>query len=907
MGTPTRSATCVLALLSGGISSPVEAATAGEAEQRVEITGSLIRRAEAEAALPVVVLKGEDLARAGVRTVEEALQYVAQNQPTVGTSQSVHLAHGGAAWADLRALGVGLTLVLLNGQRVVKNPYDDFATDLNALPMVLIDRIEVLTGGASSTYGTDAGAGVINILTKREFSGGELALSARRPQAAGGDQNGAQLSFGRGSLQADGYNLYAGIDLLRADAIRARDRDFSRRQQPEFGLHRTATNTFPGNYTQQPAIDSTNPTLPNCDPPQSVPTPPTSAPNACRFDTWAYEDLVPAVQRWSMLARGTHTLGATQTVALEYFRAFNRIEARIGPTPLTAMPMTSASPYFPGGAAGVPVSDPALDRSRPIAVAWRMVAAGPREHSDENTTQRLLAEWMGQHARWDFRLTAHASTADVRKAFGSGYVNRRRIVDGVAGANGAPFLNPFGDQTADGQAWIEGSEITGEVQRARGRLSSINGTIGGDLLQWPSGPVSLALGAELRKESLDFRNDFNRIRQAESSGLALAEDIAGKTRSRALYAELNMPLLRDRTLARSLELALSVRHDRYDSFGGATNPKASLRWQPAERLLLRASYNRGFTTPPLTLLYRPTVIGSTPRLNDPLLCPGGVPTPGADRSRDCNATFARLSGGNPELQPMRSRGWSAGIVLDLTRQVSISIDRFDYRVTDTLGAPATPLVFDDPVSYAAFFVRCSQLTPERAAALGCVAGPVDPLAYIDGRWLNMGTSLSRGTDLGVTVRSDPGPAGRFTLNWNGSYLSRVASQQLKGGPFVEFAGRWVGAAVPRWQHTVQLAWERGTWSARLVNRYKSGYDDANVDTLDNAVFGHNRVGAWSVFDVTLSYRGIDNIMVTAGLLNALDTDPPFSNQNALFQTGYDARIASPEGRALFLQASWRFR
>ena len=97
MGTPTRSATCVLALLSGGISSPVEAATAGEAEQRVEITGSLIRRAEAEAALPVVVLKGEDLARAGVRTVEEALQYVAQNQPTVGTSQSVHLAHGGAA------------------------------------------------------------------------------------------------------------------------------------------------------------------------------------------------------------------------------------------------------------------------------------------------------------------------------------------------------------------------------------------------------------------------------------------------------------------------------------------------------------------------------------------------------------------------------------------------------------------------------------------------------------------------------------------------------------------------------------------------------------------------------------------------------------------------------------------
>jgi iron complex outermembrane receptor protein len=907
MGTLIRGAAGALVLMAGEMSSPAEAATGGDAEQRVEITGSLIRRAEAEAALPVVVLKGEDLSRGGVRTVEEALQFIAQHVSVAGTSQSVHINSGGAAWANLRAMGVGLTLVLLNGQRVVKNPYDDYATDLNALPMVLIDRIEVLTDGASSIYGTDAAAGVVNILTKRAFTGGEFALSARRPQAAGGDQHGAQLSFGRGSLQADGYNLYAGIDLLRADAIRARDRDFSRRLQPEFGLHRTAGNTFPGNYTQRPAIASTNPTLPDCDPPRSVPTPPPGAPNACRFDTWAYEDLVPAIQRWSMLARGTRAIGAAQTVSLEYFRAFNRLESRTGPAPLGAMPMTSASPYFPGGAAGVPVSDPALNPALPIAVAWRVVAAGPRENSDENTTQRLLAEWMGQQAGWDFRLTAHASTADVRKAFGGGYVNRQRIVDGVAGANGAPFLNPFGDQTAAGQAWIEDSEIIGELQRARGRLRSLNGTVSGALTQWPAGPVLVALGAELRKESLDFRNNFDRIRQADSSGLELAEDIAGSARSRALYVELNLPLLRERPLARSLELALSVRHDRYDSFGGATNPKASLRWQPVERVLLRASYNRGFTTPPLTLLYRPNVIGSTPPRNDPLLCPGGVPVPGADRLRDCNASFARLGGGNPELQPMRSRAWSAGIVLDLTRQVSISLDRFDYRVTDALGAPATPLIFDDPVSYAAFFVRCSQLTPQRAAALGCVAGPVDPLAYIDGRWLNMGTSLSRGTDLGVNMRSEAGAAGRFTLSWNGSYLSRVALQQLKGGPFVEFAGRWVGSALPRWQHTVQLGWERGPWSGRLVNRYKGGYVDANVDTLDNAVFGHNRVGAWSVFDATLSYRGIDGLTVTAGLLNALDTDPPFSNQNVLFQTGYDARLASPVGRALFLQAAWRFR
>jgi iron complex outermembrane receptor protein len=908
MGMLIRCAAGTLMLMLGEMSPAAEAATGSDAGQRVEITGSLIRRAEAEAALPVVVLKGEDLSRAGVRTVEEALQYVAQNQMVIGTAQSVHLANGGAAFADLRGLGMGLTLVLLNGQRVVKNPYGDLAVDLNALPLVLIDRIEVLIDGASSIYGADAGAGVINILTKRELSGGELAASTRRPQAAGGDHHGAQLTWGHGSLPADGYNVHVGIDLLRADPIRAVDRPFSRNIQPELGLYRAASMPFPGNYRQPPTIDFTNPALPDCDPPETVPMPPGQPQNRCLYNAWASNDLVPAVQRWALLARGTRAFGGGHTASLEYFRAFNRIDARIAPAPLTAMLMPPASPYFPGGTAGVPVSHPGLNPALPISVEWRIVAAGPRQIRDENATQRLLGEWSGQQGRWDVRLTAHASTADVRKIFTTGYVNRQRIVDGVAGANGAPFLNPFGDQSAAGLAWIEASEVNGEMQRSRGRLGSVNGTVSGELLQWPAGPVTVALGAEVRREHIDFRNDTDRIRQADSSGLTFAQNIAARTRNWAVHGEANLPLLRGRALAKSLELGLSVRHDRYDSFGGATNPKAVLRWQPADRVLLRASYNRSFTPPPMPQLYRPATISPlSQRLNDPLLCPGGVPVPGADRFRDCNAFFLRLFSGNPDLEPIRSRAWSAGVVLDVTRQLSVAIDRFDYRVSGSVSSVPPSEVLAHPATYAAYIVRCSQLTPERAPQLGCIPGPVDPLAYIDGRWLNLSSVLSRGIDLAVTMRGDAVAAGRFTFSWNGSYQSRVAVQPLKGQPYIEVAGRYGGVPVPRWQHTMQLGWDRGHWSGRLVNRYKSGYIDSNMRTLDDAVFGHHRVGGWSVFDASLTFRTLDGLTLTAGLLNALDTDPPFSNQDALFQAGYDARLASPVGRALFLQASWRFR
>lgn len=885
------------------------AAQAGEpaapAAQRVEITGSLLPRAGTETALPVMVLTADDLAKAGVRTFEDAMQLVAQNQTIVGAARSVSTL-GAASLADLRGLGPAATLVLVNGQRVVKGPYREWGVDLNTLPAVAIERIEVLTDGASSTYGTDAVAGVVNVITRREYEGGQVGASVRAPQHAGGEQYGVNLIGGLGSLTGQGYNVYAGLDGTRQGRIRATDRAYaSRVYQPERGYEATRQETFPGNYSQLPAIVLTNPALPGCRPPQSIYIP-AIATNACRHDTKSDEDVTPDIERWSLLARGTLAFGDGHTAAVEYWRAYSRTEVSNETSAFGPMTMTASSPYFPGGAAGVPITDPAFDRSRPISVTWRTVEVGPRRRHEEVVTQRLLAEVQGRYAVWHYRLSAHASRADADVHFTNGFVNARAVADGVRGTGGAPFLNPFGPQSDAGLAYLEASEINGRMQRATGSLHGANGVFSGDLAQLPAGPLAFAVGAEVRQEKLEFRNDFS-LTRIPGSTLTSAEDTAGRLRSRAVFTELNLPLLRDAPMAKRLEASLAVRHDDYERIIAARSPKLAARWQVSPPLLIRASLAHGFILPPVSLLYGTSRVSPiSQRRNDPLLCPGGVPVAGADPLRDCNALFNVFFGANADLKPSRSRSWLAGFVVDVTSDASVSVDYFHYDIDRYPTAVSLAEAFNDPVTFAAHFVRCRQLTPERAAAFGCMPASVDSIAYIDQRWMNGGRAIVRGVDLGVNAHGDIAGLGRLRFKLNASYWDRNAVQVLPGGVFREYAGRYAGGiGSPRWQYVAQLGWERGAWSARLVNRFKSGYRDSNEVTLDPAV--NHRVGHWSVFDATVTFRGSAGRTLTAGLLNVFDQEPPFSNQRNTIQDGYDPRIASPLGRALFLQASYRFR
>jgi iron complex outermembrane receptor protein len=297
--------------------------------------------------------------------------------------------------------------------------------------------------------------------------------------------------------------------------------------------------------------------------------------------------------------------------------------------------------------------------------------------------------------------------------------------------------------------------------------------------------------------------------------------------------------------------------------------------------------------------------------DDPVLCPNGNPVPGADPSRDCGQQFRQLQGGNTAVQPEESDSWTLGFVFDVARNMSVSLDYFNTKVKGTIGALPETAIFGDTAGYASKFVRCSQLTPSQRAAIdACVPGVVDPLAYIITTTDNLGDIKASGFDVAFNARSDATSVGRFTFSLNGTYLTKWEQQLVKNGEFYDALGNYsveLNFPAPRWQHVIQVGWESGAWSANLFNRFKAGYYDYNLDTLDDDIYGKNNVGNWSVYDLTMSWTGVKGLTLTGGIMNLLDRRGPFTNQNATFQTGYDPRISDPVGRAFFLQASYEFK
>lgn len=875
--------------------------TAGTAQlDRVEITGSSIRRLAAEQSLPVTVLKTEDLARAGVTNAEQAINFVASNQSSTTTTNSVGASNGGAAYANLRGLGDTRTLVLVNGKRMVNNPYSAAAVDLNAIPFAAVDRIEVLTDGASAVYGTDAIAGVVNFIMKKEYTGISVEGSGSWPTASGGGQNYTfGITGGIGSLAEDGWNVYAGVNYTQQDALRAMDRSYANTAyRPEKNINSLSGRTSPANYFQ--GDGAWNPSSPNCAPPGSV--------NAfddglCYYDYVTQIDLIPKQEQLSLIARGSYAVNKDNTIALEYLQANNKVATKIAAASIPGMPMPANSPFFPGGSGGVPANtDPLFDPTQPIAVTWRLTDAGNRQSEFENDTNRILLNWEGQYAGWDYSANLFQSKATVTNSFTGGYVNADSIQAGIAGTGGAPWINPFGPQSDAGAAFIAASQLRGEAQKATGTLKVFNAQTSGEIYKMPAGPLMLAVGVEFMKDENEYTNNYALTEPAASSGIAGAKNISGSRRDNAIMAELNIPILKE------LEVGLAIRYDDYSDVGGTTNPKVSFRYQPTQQLLFRGSYNEGFRAPTLQDLYAPvsyTYSGS--RYNDDVLCPGGVvnTAAGGQQTRDCNQQFQQQQNGNPNLKPETSKAWSLGFAVQPMESLTLGIDYWNYNVSDSLGATGENEIMGNQGFYSARIIRCSQVDPALIPTLDNCRNNTsgDPIAYFENGQLNLGTYKTSGIDVTGTWQSAATDYGRFNIGYRGTYVINYEYQLASGAQFHNNLGVYFnGNPVARYRQVLNFGWQYAAWAAQLVNRYSSGYTDqyTNVDGSKATVAGTN------VWDLAVTWSGVKGLAVTAGLTNMFNQTPPFSNQDSGFQLGYDQRYASPIGRAFILRGTYQF-
>lgn len=897
----TTMAAAVLAAWGAGWLLPEEAAAQGQQLDRVEITGSSIRRTDAETALPVTVIRPEDLAKQGITTAEQAMSRISANQSSFGTSSAVGGTTGGKAEVDLRGLSgptddyANKTLVLLNGRRLATHPFDAAAVDLNTIPLAAVERIEVLRDGASSLYGTDAIGGVVNFILRRDFKGVEVSLEHQKAQRRGGGDS-TRFSFvgGMGDLDEQGVNVLATIDYRKQNVLRAADRGFADSGIVDSVNAGTSGSSFPGD------VGGFEPSLPGgCNPPSSVPS---DDGTSCRYDFSRDVDLIPRNEQFSALLRGTAKVAPEHTVTGEYLYSQNRTQVQVAPAP-TTMLIPTTSPFYPAGA---PV-DVIPDIRNPGAevpgntVNWRMVPGGKRTSSNKTTSQRGLFELNGALSNWEYRAAAGVAASRSTEYVRGGYLNEAIVQDGIWDG----LVNPFGPQTDAGAAVMAAAQVNEPTRIGRAKTYFVDARATTDLVQLPAGPLAAAFGVERRRENAKYETTAI-TGELQSLGLDPDDDNAGSRDVTALYTELNIPVFT------GFEVNLSGRYDHYSDFGNTFNPKLGIRYQPIRELLVRGSINTGFRAPTLYDIYQPASLTFTSdNYDDPLLCPGGVAVPGASAGTVCaQQTLARSAGpaatgaGLSALDPEESRTATIGLVFSPTTTSSVAFDYWQIKVKNLISAVPEQAIFADPTGYASKFVRCSQL-PASGPGISrddvdvCLNFPrFDPIAYIDQPVENLGEMKTSGIDLAAAWRTTAGPAGTFALGIDGTYVLSYKYQQVKGSEFIQAVGRYTdNAPIFRWQHALTGGWSLGPWGVTLVQRFKSGYTDQDEV---------RKVSSYTVYDASLSWTGIKGMTLTAGVLNLLDKDPPLSTQVTTFQRGYDPRFASPLGRTFLVRAAYRF-
>ena len=861
--------------------------------QRVEITGSAIKRIDAETAVPVTILKAEELKKEGITTIEQVVSRLSASQSTQGTSQSVGLGTGGASFANLRGLGQNKTLVLLNGRRLANNAIDSSAPDLNMIPFAALDRVEVLRDGASALYGTDAIGGVINFITRKDYTGGTITLGADSPQHPGGKAVNANVGFGFGNLEKDRYNLFGFVDYQKQDPVGAAQRPIINDRSIK-----TSPTSSPGQYNQGGAVQ--NPSFPGCGSPDGIPLGNGIKNANCGYLYARQVDLVPTTERTTGFLKGTLQLTDNHQLGLEYFVSQNTNATRIAGVPYGALWMNPGTKYYPGNGitplptvftlnpAYLPGTAPAGSLPGVVKLRWRDTFSGGRQEETENTQQRFIASLEGSLVGWDYKTAFTYNENKLTDKLTGGYTDGTLITPGVL--NGT--INPFGPQDAAGTALLTSALAKGVLFSAKGQVYSVDAQASRELGDWfVSGkPAAVALGGEYRKEK--FRNVGNPPFDTlviSSTGFDPATDNKGSRTVSAVYAELNVPVLKD------LDLTASARYDRYSDFGNTTNPKVSFRYQPLKQVLVRGSYSTGFRAPSLYDINASQVYTNTANnWDDPVRCPGGVPIAGASASDNCAVQFMSLIGGNKSLKPETSKNYTLGLVFEPTADLTANIDLWRITLSKQIGSLPDTTIFGDPAKYAGLFHRA----PDGSLSTDGSLCPGPNCGYVEDTTMNLGGVRTSGVDLGANYRLRAGDVGNFTFGLQGTYVTKYEYQNEEGGAWIQNVGIYSGAGpIFRWQHALNVNWSRGAWGVGVINHYKSDYIDSDPTST---------VGSYSTWDMYGTWQPTKAISLTLGVRNLLDTLPPNSNQTATFQVGYDPRFADAVGRTYYLRGTYSF-
>jgi len=865
--------------------------------ERIEITGSSIKRIDAETAVPLTVVTRESIDKSGASNVQELVDRLSSNNgggrslgESIGDSNAT-----GQTGASLRGLGRERTLVLLNGRRLAIYPFAGAGVDLNAIPLAAIDRIEILRDGASSTYGSDAIGGVINFITRKDFRGGEVTAGYEQPQAVGGTIVSAQAGIGYGDLAKDKFNILGTFSFQEYDVIHAADRDFAKTgNRPDLGVVKDSGNTFPANAFRADtgAYIPTIAGFPTCAPPDSY----GGAAN-CRYDYTSKIDIVPASKRMGTLLRGTAELSADHQLFAELSYSKNEIILGSSQTPST----TTGRPAYLYPAGGKYYPTAAIDASSSagyrgdLRISWRMVDGGQRLTNVTNSMTRALVGAEGVLAGWDYKVGLMRATSKASEDFLTGNFSDTQLVRVLKTGN----VNPFGPNDAVGLALLKEAELKGNNRASKTTLTAFDASASRELFALPGGNAAIAAGLDIRQE--EYLDGYSDIAGSGDivGGSGNAGKVRGERKTMGFYAELNMPVIKN------LELNAAVRADRYSGTKGesrdgafsspnlsSTSPKFSLRWTPMKELLVRGSVGKGFRAPALDNLYAPSAGTNTGgNFTDPFYdtLRGCAAFPNTDY---CNTQLTAVNNSNANLKPEKSKTATLGVVFEPIKDLSMEVGYFNIEITNGIKS-----LTGDDILKDWFKNRTGPMTSTSVYANRLIKNAQGYLDYVNASLENVGEAKVSGFDLAAKYRFRTA-MGTFTPSWDATVVTKSSESNVVSGEVEDTLGKYQsGGPVVRVKQNFSLDWDTSAWAAGVRYFRQSGYKD--YDEVRN-------VPKYELWSLQGQYKGVKNLVLTAGVLNLLDKKPPVTVQEDYFQVGFDPTYADVKGRSFYVRANYKF-
>lgn len=923
--------------------------------ERVEVTGSRIKRTDIEGPNPVFVMQREDIEKTGLVTVGDILE----NLPIAGSGLNTNFNNGGngAILLDLRNLGSARLLVLVNGRRWVTLPVSS-AVDLQTIPTAIIERVEVLKDGASAIYGSDAIAGVVNIITRNDFTGAQA--SAYYGEWDEGDGETTQADFAIGQA-GDRGSVFMSASYVEQKPIMAGDRDISKEPtvgtSNRFGSSGTPQGRFAYYDEEGNFIDLTLPfgeTFPGgASRDQFVPW--NGAVDAYNFAPDNY--LLTPSERTNLFVSANYEISDNISFFSEGVYNNRQSSQLLAATPLflgvfggnPQVTIDADQPFNPfGRTLGLEAG------GAPYLLGRRFLEGNNRIFGQNVHTYQFTGGFQGSFEMvgrfWDWE-TYYSYQKNDQEDLTEGLVNMQRLqqtlqgscVDGPA----VPCINLFGGAPRD----IAGNVVdqgTGTIQPeavdyilftahdaffAERNMYAAN--ITGTLFDLPAGPVGIAAGYEYRREKgADTPDPL--IAAGITSGNA-RQPTSGSFSVDEAYVEFAVPILADMPAVEILEASLAARHSDYDTFGTTTNTKVGLRWQPYSDLLLRGTWAESFRAPTIANLFQgqsdsfPTILDPC---SDMLGQAGAGQVGGRDEAqpqnvidnciadgvpangnyRQVNSQIRITVGGNPNVGPETAESVTFGLVFspEFVDGLDVSVDYYDFDIEDAITTTGAQTILNG-CYIGGNQALCSLIS--RGSG-----GIVDDLLNVS---TNIGGTTTTGVDLGVNYSFPETPFGFFEATWDSTYVEEfknfVANAEggLDENSLVGFNAGDV--AFPRWKSNLNLDWSFADWSANYALRYIHHQDetcpapivplglctDPGFVNDDGDVEPRNHIESVVYHDAQVSYHFQPwDTRFTVGARNLFDKDPPWSF--TAFANSYDPTTYDVPGRFWYARVTTNF-